>query len=130
MGTTPTRVLIVDDREQPRRGLRAFLGTFRDMEVVGEASDGFEAVRVAREVRPDVVILDVRMPGRNGFETCKALRAETPDLGVVFLTMYRELAEQATALGHPALVKGDSVSTLVNFVRQVSPRRVSDAGRR
>jgi DNA-binding NarL/FixJ family response regulator len=121
----PIRVAIVDDREQPRWGLRAFLGTFPDLELVGEARNGSEAIRVAREVKPDVLILDMRLPDRDGLSTWEEIHERDPDVGVVFLTMHRPLADLARARGWPALVKGNAVTKLVGCIRDAARVHVS-----
>ena len=80
------RVALVDDHELFRRGLRELL-TERALEVVGEASDGEEAVRMAREEVPDVILMDVSMPGIGGVEATRRSRAETPHTRIVMLTV-------------------------------------------
>nr|WP_255378059.1 response regulator transcription factor [Quadrisphaera sp. DSM 44207] len=82
----PVRVLIADDHHLWRRGLEMVLGTEDDMEVVGEASDGLEAVTKAAALLPDVVLLDVRMPRRSGIEACREIKAAAPATKIVLLT--------------------------------------------
>ncbi len=82
------RVLLVDDHAILRAGLRALLETYDDIEVVGEAGSGEEALQLARTLQPDVVVLDVMMPGMNGLTTLRYLLAENPDLRVLMLTQY------------------------------------------
>ena len=85
-----TRVLIADDHPVLRTGLRVLLGADPDLEVVGEAGTGEETLRLAEELRPDVVLLDIGMPGENGIETVRRLKAKLPALRVLFLTMHEE----------------------------------------
>jgi DNA-binding NarL/FixJ family response regulator len=82
------RVLIADDQTLVREGFRMILDLQEDIDVVGEASDGVEAVARARELRPDVVLMDVRMPGRDGLEATRDLVRELPDTQVLILTTF------------------------------------------
>jgi two-component system response regulator DevR len=84
------RILLVDDYEVVRTGLRAMIDAEADMEVVGEAADGEESVRLSRALRPGIVVMDVRMPGGGGVEACRALRDENPDTRVIMLTSYTD----------------------------------------
>jgi two-component system response regulator NreC len=82
------RVLIVDDHTLFREGLCALFSSERDVEVVGEAAGGEEAVRKALELRPDVVVMDLMMPGVNGIEATRRIRAALPEVKVLVLSMY------------------------------------------
>jgi two-component system, NarL family, response regulator DevR len=84
------RVMLVDDHEVVRRGLSALIEAEEDLEVVGEASDGAEAVQLARIFRPRVVVMDVRMPGVGGVAACRELRDQNPDADVIMLTSYSD----------------------------------------
>jgi DNA-binding NarL/FixJ family response regulator len=86
----PIRTLIVDDHALFRRGLEIVLGTEPDIEVVGQASDGAEAVEKAGEWLPDVVLMDVRMPRSSGIEACRAIKDVAPSARIVILTMSDE----------------------------------------
>jgi two-component system NarL family response regulator len=86
-GTEPIRTLIVDDHALFRRGLEIVLVTEPDIEVVGEASDGAEAVKKAGEALPDVVLMDVRMPRSSGIEACRAIKDVAPSARIIILTM-------------------------------------------
>lgn len=83
-----TRVLVVDDHPVVRDGLRAILATQPDLEVVGEAADGDEAVAAASRLRPDVVLMDLRMPGLDGAGATARITVELPDTNVLVLTTY------------------------------------------
>ena len=82
----PLRVMIVDDHRMVREGLRMALEVENDMEVVGEAGEGSEAVAKAQELKPDVILMDVMMPGMNGIDACQEVRNILPQIGVVMLT--------------------------------------------
>jgi NarL family two-component system response regulator LiaR len=84
------RLLIVDDHSVVRQGLRMFLKTDRDIEIVGEAGDGAEAVALARELQPDVVVMDLLMPVMDGIQATAAIRRELPHTEVVALTSVLE----------------------------------------
>jgi two-component system, NarL family, response regulator DevR len=84
------RVMLVDDHEVVRQGLRALVDAQEDLEVVAEAGNADEAVLRARSYKPDVVVMDVRMPGRNGVEACRDIRAEHPDMHVLMLTSFSD----------------------------------------
>jgi two-component system, NarL family, response regulator LiaR len=75
----PIRVLIADDHSVVRQGLRAFLEGDRGLELVGEARDGAEALRLAQRLRPDVILMDLLMPGMDGLAATAAVRRELPD---------------------------------------------------
>jgi two-component system response regulator NreC len=82
------RVLIVDDHAILRSGLRMLLGAQPDMDVVGEASDGAEAARLVGEVQPDVVLLDLAMPGTSGLDALRMIKRDTPTTRVLILSQY------------------------------------------
>lgn len=82
------RILLVDDHEVVRLGVRALIERQPEMEVVGEASTVAEAVTQAQQLAPDVVVLDIRLPGGNGLEACKQIKADRPETRVIVLTSY------------------------------------------
>jgi two-component system, NarL family, response regulator NreC len=99
----PIRVLIADDHAVVRSGLRALLRADAGLEVVGEAGDGEETLRLADTLKPDTVLLDITMPPENGIETARRLKARHPQLVVLFLTMHED-----AGLLHEALRAGAS----------------------
>ncbi len=84
------RILIADDHLIIRQGIRLILETGEDFELVGEAADGAEALRLCRELHPDMVLMDLRMPGMDGITAIERLRIEMPKIGVVILTTFNE----------------------------------------
>ncbi len=90
------RVVIADDHSVVRQGLRMFLGLDPELEVVGEAADGAEALRLARQLRPDVVLMDLLMPVMDGITATAAIRGELPDTEVLALT---SVLEDASVVG-------------------------------
>ena len=86
--TSPLTVLLVDDHEVVRQGLATLLGRRPEFNIVGEAGTVADAVAAARRFRPDLVVMDVRLPDGSGIEACREIRAELPDTRVVMLTSY------------------------------------------
>lgn len=114
------RILIVDDHPVTRDGLRAALATSEDIEVIGEASTGEEALELLAEGRPDVVFMDVRMPGMGGIEATRAIHGAAPDTKVILFTIDESRvsisdAIQAGVSGY--LLKDSSADELVNAAR-------------
>lgn len=87
---TAIRVMLCDDHEIVREGLRTLIGRTAGMSVVGEASTMREAIQTAAKVRPDVVIMDVRLPDGSGVEACREIREDRPETGVIMLTSYSD----------------------------------------
>jgi len=94
----PVRVLIADDHSVVRQGLRMFLGSDPELEIVGEAGDGAEALRLARQLKPDVVLMDLLMPVMDGIAATAAIRRDLPDVEVVALTSVLEDASVVEAV--------------------------------
>jgi two-component system, NarL family, response regulator DevR len=86
----PLRVMVVDDHEIVRQGLRSLLEAEDDIDVVAEADNGPVAVSLASAHQPDVVVMDVRMPGGSGVEACRAIRDERPDAQIIMLTSFSD----------------------------------------
>ncbi|GAA2081222.1 response regulator transcription factor [Streptomyces albiaxialis] len=94
----PIRVLLVDDHQVVRRGLRTFLEVQDDIEVVGEAADGDEGVARAEELRPDIILMDVKMPGTDGIEALRKLREGGNPVRVLVVTSFTEQRTVVPAL--------------------------------
>jgi DNA-binding NarL/FixJ family response regulator len=122
--STACRVLIADDHALFRQGLCILLRTFPDLVVVGEATDGAEAISLARELRPDIVLMDINMPGCDGLEATAAIRREAPDVKVIVLTVNTDDPElvyqsiKAGAVGYLPKIK--DIEELVNTIRRVA----------
>ena len=118
------RVVVADDQMVVRAGLSVVLGAVDDLEVVGQAIDGAEAVSLARALRPDVVCMDIRMPGTDGITATRQITADpTIDAGVLVLTTFDVDADVFAALEAGAagfLLKGTDEATLVSAVRSVA----------
>src|SRR2546426_725125 len=88
--TVPIRLLLVDDHEVVRVGLRTLFGSTKTIQVVGEAGTGDAAVKAAVRLKPDVVLMDLRLPDKSGVEACREIRAASTDTRVLFLTSYSD----------------------------------------
>ena len=114
------RVMIVDDHDMVRRGLAAFLKAKVDLELVGEASDGEEALHVCERARPDVILMDLVMPGTDGAAATRAIRRRHPNVQVIALTSFQEheLVQEALQAGAISyLLKNVSVDELAEAIR-------------
>jgi NarL family two-component system response regulator LiaR len=119
---SPIRVLIVDDHEIVRKGIRALLATKRDIQVIGEARNGAEAVDQSQTLHPDVVLMDLVMPKMDGIQATREITARLPGTRVLVLTSFAAdeqifPAIQAGALGY--LLKDSGPQELVQAIRQV-----------
>jgi DNA-binding NarL/FixJ family response regulator len=117
------RLLIVDDHALFREGLRALFSTVEDIELVGEATSGQEAVDLAEEIQPDVVLMDIDMPGTNGVQATRAILRKTPSVGVVMVTMLEDDASVFSAMRAGArgyVLKGAQPKELVETIRAVA----------
>jgi DNA-binding NarL/FixJ family response regulator len=113
----PTRVLIADDRPRSRSGLRAVLALRPEIEIVGEAADGQEALRLVEECRPDVVLMDARMPVMDGVEGTRLIKERWPKIRVVVLTIHASYRADALAAGADQfLIKGCPVVDLMKAI--------------
>lgn len=121
------RILIVDDHSVVRQGLRMFLGLDPELEVVGEAADGAEALHLARQLRPDVVLMDLLMPVMDGITATAAIRKELPDTEVLALTSVLEDASvvsavRAGAIGY--LLKDTQADELCKAIKSAAAGQV------
>jgi DNA-binding NarL/FixJ family response regulator len=115
------RVLIVDDHPVTRDGLRTAFNLADEIEVVGEAASGEEAIHVVAETKPDIVFMDVRMPGMNGIQATRQIRENNPDTKIILFTIDESRASVAEAIQAGVsgyLLKDASVGELINAARQ------------
>ncbi len=116
------KVLIADDHTLFRQGLQRILADYDDLTVVGEAADGEQAVEVARQLEPDVALMDVTMPGIGGVEAARRLRQAQPDLQIIMLTVSdkdQDLFASIRAGAHGYLLKNAQRAELVDAIRRV-----------
>jgi DNA-binding NarL/FixJ family response regulator len=107
-------VLIVDDQPQARRSLKALLSTWRSELTVWEAADGAEALRLAEDLRPQLVVMDIRMPGLDGIAATRQIKSRWPEIKILVLSLYIDRQEEARAAGADLFVgKGEPPERLL-----------------
>lgn len=130
--TEGLKVMLVDDHEVVRQGLKALLEAESGIEVVAEAYSGKSAIETARGYKPDVVVMDVRMPDGNGIEACREIRSENPDIQVIMLTSFSDdeaLFDSIMAGAAGFVLKQIRGNDLVEAIRTVgSGRSMLDPG--
>lgn len=117
-----SRILLTDDHTLFRQGLRNLISAELDLEVVGEARDAEEAVSQARELRPDLVVMDIGMPGLSSFEALRRMKKERPEIKALFLTMYDDedyLAECLEVGGSGYMLKDAPAEQLILAIREI-----------
>jgi len=120
----PIRILLADDHSVSREELAALLKRDPDLDIIGEASDGQMAVTLAQELHPDVVIMDVRMPVKNGIEATRLITSDRPETKVIGFTMYSEegLNTAMRRAGAAACIsKSDPVEALIAAIHDCRP---------
>ena len=121
-GDSVVDILIVDDNEPFRQRLKTFLSAFPDLKVAGEATDGLEALSIARELKPKIVLMDLKMKRANGLYAARQLKKEFPEIQIIILTRYdlEAYREAAAAAGASAyVVKKDLVDQLIPTIRRL-----------
>jgi DNA-binding NarL/FixJ family response regulator len=119
----PIRVLVADDHALVREGLRALLSELEGFEVVAEAADGTTAVEAAASTRPDVVVMDIKMPGLNGIEATRRIVEGNANVGVLVVTMFEDDASVFAAMragAHGYLLKGAERDDIVRAIESVA----------
>jgi DNA-binding NarL/FixJ family response regulator len=107
------RILIADDHEVVTQGVSSILSARKDIEICDDAPDGREAVRKARQVSPDLIILDISMPVLDGFDAARQIRSFLPQVPILFLSMHdgHQVEEQVRAVGAQGFVRKDQAAT-------------------
>src|SRR5664279_2256936 len=117
------KILLTDDHTLFRQGIRTLLSAETDLEVVGESGNAMDAVALAQQVRPDVILMDIGMPGMSSFEATRLIRKDRPDTKVIFLSMYDDddyLAECVDIGASGYVLKDSPAEQLVTAIREVS----------
>lgn len=122
MNPEPVRVLIVDDHEPFRNGLRTLLSSVAGIDVIGEAGNGKDAISLTEENQPDIILMDIQMPGMNGIEATRLIHQSSPHIGIVVLTMFEDddsvfASMRAGARGY--LLKGADQSEILRAIQSV-----------
>jgi DNA-binding NarL/FixJ family response regulator len=118
--TSQIRVMVVDDHEVVRKGMRAFLDLLADIEIVGEAGDGSEALAMARRLEPDVILMDLLMPVMGGLTAIERIKAELPEIEIIAMTSFLEEEKVTSALEAGAsgyLLKDASADRVAEAIR-------------
>ncbi|UCD51430.1 MAG: response regulator transcription factor [Phycisphaerales bacterium] len=118
-----TRILLVDDHQILRDGLRMALGQEVGMEVVGEAGDGETAVRLARQLKPDVAIMDMGLPGMTGIDATRRIVADCPEMKIIALSMYPKaslITEMLKAGASGYILKENAFSSVVEGIKKIT----------
>jgi DNA-binding NarL/FixJ family response regulator len=119
----PARILLVDDHESVRRGVRTLFANNDSFEICGEAQNGTDAVRMVADLSPDVVILDLTMPGLTGFQTAAQIRQIAPSIKIIFFTIH-DIPSSAWWVGADACVsKASTLEELTSAVNRVLQSR-------
>ena len=117
------RVLIVDNQVRARTSLKALLDVWSQIEEVREAANGMEAVQLAEEFQPDIILMDVRMPGIDGLSATRLIKARWPQVKIIVLSMYPEFEAEALSAGADSFV---AKSDLADKLRETLAHIVSD----
>jgi YesN/AraC family two-component response regulator len=114
------RIIIVDDSDYVRQALKNFISLTGDIDVIGEATDGEEGLKKATELKPDIVIMDEKMPVLNGLEASRKISESSLSSKVIMLTNYEDFESEAYKCGVTAyLIKGVKLDALIDCIRKV-----------
>jgi DNA-binding NarL/FixJ family response regulator len=127
-GTKQINILLVDDVTAVRKGLSTILQLMDDLRIVGEGKNGLEAVRLAEQLMPDVILMDLAMPELDGFEATRRIKADHPEVGVIAFSIHEDVKtrEKACAAGADAFIdKEVETQYLISAIREVAKRTAS-----
>jgi len=130
-GKAPIRVLVIDDHDAVRRGLEIFIESVDDLELVGQGSNGQEAIRLCQEIKPDVVLMDLTMPVMDGITATRKIHEFAPDIRIIALTSFQNevLLRQAVDAGFSALLsKGITAGDLAEVIRSIETGSPAPSG--
>jgi YesN/AraC family two-component response regulator len=114
------RIIIVDDSDDVRLALKNFISLTGDIDVIGEATDGEEGLKKAAELKPDIIIMDEKMPVLNGLEASRIINESALSSKIIMLTNYEDFESEAYKCGVTAyLIKGVKLDTLIDCIRKV-----------
>ena len=122
MSMTPIKILVVDDHPVVRRGLQSLLGDAKDLQIVGEATNGAEALQQIAALKPDVVLMDIRLPNADGVQVTRRVRREHPQVKIIILTTYddeQHLFNAIEAGAHAFLTKHADYGDIATSIRAV-----------
>jgi two-component system, NarL family, nitrate/nitrite response regulator NarL len=126
MSARVLRILVVDDNETVRRSLCAFLKTQADIEVICEASDGRDAIAMARQHRPDFILMDITMPLMNGFDATRIIKQEMPEIEILMVSQHQSSAVVKESLAAGAagyITKSDITRSLLPQLQKLTAKR-------
>lgn len=119
------RILIVDDQKPTRQGLRALLALYPEVELVGEAANGLEAIKMVADHQPDVILMDMQMPVMDGLAATRHIKEQWSEVKVIGLTMYSRYKALAISAGVDAfLIKGCATETLLGAILALKGQQI------
>jgi DNA-binding NarL/FixJ family response regulator len=114
------QILVVDDQPRARQSMKALLGAMYQVDQLREAADGTEAIHLVEEFQPDLIMMDARMPGMNGLEALRRIKAKWPKIKIIVLSMYPEFNTEALAAGADAFIsKSDPPKNLRETLKDI-----------
>lgn len=125
------RILIIDALSHTRENLKTFLELHDDMEVVGEASNGYEALKLSQSIQPDIIIMDINLPGMNGFDVTQKMISHTPASSIILLTVHLEAHDLRAAREAGAQVcieKSAGIDPIIKAICSIRNHKINQEG--